>query len=251
LFKALSRHPRDGALNLAMIAIPIRYRRSQRALFAQKLQHAIPSIVVLTDGLEHLSHEPTLANLALGGVEVVASVLVVGSVIRGFRTMLKETAAGHANHAHAHGVDWIDISLGVMLLVEAYSKYHASGRVPRPTLLLAAVMFVVGSLHGRLAAWGDRRRELRVGPDGISLSYRKFARMTLAWSEVASIEVDDRYATVTATDGRSHRINLHDAFHPQAIRDALLAANTFLDAARLANEPEGSLPPATTAPASN
>jgi hypothetical protein len=216
-----------------MIAVPIRYRRQIKAMFVQKLQHAIPSIVVLGDGLENISHEgATVLNLALGGVEIVASVLVIGSVIRGFRQLLHHTSREHLDDHHAHGVDWIDISLGGMLLVEAYSKYHATHHIPRPTLLLAAVMFGVGTMHGRLAAWGDRRRELRVGPDGISLSYRKFGRMTLRWDEVASIETDDRHAKITAIDGRSHRIDLQDVFHPKAVRDALMNARTFLDASR-------------------
>ncbi len=218
-----------------MIAVPIRYRRSQRALFIQKLQHAVPSIVVLGDGLEHLSHEPTLADLALGGFEVVASVLVMGSVLRGFRQLRHHTSQAHADDHHQHGVDWIDISLGVMLLVEAYSKYHANGHIPRPTLLLAAMMFGIGSFHGRLAAWGDRRRELRVGADGISMSYRKFLRMTLAWDQVASIDAGDRWAVITATDGRSHRIDMQDVLHPTAVRDALMRARTFLDEAHHAS----------------
>jgi hypothetical protein len=218
-----------------MIAIPIRYRRSQRALFAQKLQHAVPSIVVFGDGLDHLSHEPRLADLALGGFEVVASVLVMGSVLWGFRQLRHHTAKVHADDHHQHGVDWIDISLGVMLLVEAYSKYRATGHRPGPTLVLAAAMFVIGSLHGRLAAWGDRRRELRVGPDGISVPRRKIMRMTVPWDQVASIDTGDRYAVITATDGRSGRIDMQDVFHPTAVRDALMNANTFLDAARHAS----------------
>jgi hypothetical protein len=218
-----------------MIAVPIRYRRSQRALFVQKLQHAVPSIVVFGDGLEHLSHEPGLADLALGGFEVVAAALVMGSVLFGIRQLRHQTAKEHADEHHQHGVDWIDISLGVMLLVEAYSKYRASGHIPRPTLLLSAVMFAVGSLHGRLAAWGDRRRELRVGADGISVPRRKFLRMTLPWDKVASIESDDRWAVITAMDGRSGRIDMQDVFHPKAVRDALMSARTFLDAARHAS----------------
>ena len=226
--------PRPPSLP-SMIAIPIRYRRSQRALFVQKLQHAVPSIVVFGDGLEHLSNEPRFFDLALGGFEVVASVLVIVSVIRGFRQMLKHTSKDHLDEHHHHGVDWIDISLGVMLTVEAYSKYHASGHVPRPTLLLAAVMFAVGALHGRLAAWGDRRRELRVGPGGISMSFRKFMRLTLPWDQVASIDSGGRYAVITATDGRSARIDMQDVFYPTAVRDALMNANTFLDEARHAS----------------
>ena len=215
-----------------MIAVPIRYRRSQRALFVQKIQHAVGSFVVLNDGLEHLSHDPRLADFLLGGFEVVASVLVMGSVIRGFLQLRRHTSKAHVDAHHHHGVDWIDISLGVMLAVEAYSKFHASGHLPRPTMLLSAVMLTIGIVHGRLAAWGDRRRELRVGPEGISVSHRKFLRLTLPWAAVASIETDDHWAVITATDGRSQRIDLSDVFHPKAVRDALMSARTFLDEAR-------------------
>ena len=35
-------------------------------MFIQKLQHAVPSIVVLGDGIEHLSHDPHGLDLAIG-----------------------------------------------------------------------------------------------------------------------------------------------------------------------------------------
>jgi hypothetical protein len=218
-----------------MIAVPIRYRRQIKGMFVQKLQHVVPSVVVLGDGLDHLSHEPQFADLLLGGFEVVASVLVIGSALRAFQQLRKHISKEHLDDHHAHGVDWIDVSLSVMLTVEAYSKYHATGHVPRPTLLLAAAMLAIGLLHGRLAAWGDRRRQLRVSADGISVPRRKFLRMTLPWDQVASIESDDRYAVITAVDGRTGRIDMHDVFQPKAVRDALMSARTFLDEARHAS----------------
>jgi hypothetical protein len=229
-----------------MIAVPIRYRRSQRALFVQKLQHAVPSIVVLGDGLDHLSHEPRLADLALGGFEVAASVLVMVSVIRGLRQLRHHTSKAHADDHHHHGVDWIDISLSGMLFVEAYSKYHADGHIPRPTLLLAAAMLAIGVLHGRLAAWGDRRRQLRITQDGISVPVKPFFRSTLPWEQVDGIDVGERWATITATSGRTHRIDLGDAFEPTAIRDALMRARTFLDNARHASRAPIESSPADT-----
>ena len=81
-----------------MIAVPIRYRRAQRGHFVQKLQHAIPSIVVLGDGIEHLSHEPHGLDLWLGVAEVGVSLLVIGSVIRGFR----ELRAANRSHRDVH-----------------------------------------------------------------------------------------------------------------------------------------------------
>jgi hypothetical protein len=214
-----------------MIAVPIRYRRAHRGLFIQKLQHAVPSVVVLGDGIEHLTHAAGL-GWTLGAVEVGVSLLVIGSVIRGFRELRAQTAkSDHDVHPH-HGVDWIDICLSAMLSVEAYAKYHANGHIPRPTILLAVSMFAIGLAHGRLAAWGDRRRELRVGADGIRVPGRQFQSITLTWAEVASIEVGDRSAVIIANDGRLQRIDLTDAFQPQAIRDALMQARTFLDGAR-------------------
>ena len=215
-----------------MISVPIRYRRAQRGLFIQKLQHAIPSIVVLGDGIEHLSHEPHGLDLWLGVAEIGVSLLVIGSVIRGFRHLRAETAANvDVHHAH-HGVDWIDICLGAMLSVEAYAKYHATAHIPRPTIVMAIAMFTIGILHGRLAAWGDRRRQLRVDADGISLWVRPFKQLRLAWAEVAAIEIDERAAVITAIDGRSQRIDLIDVLNPRAVREAINAARTELDASR-------------------
>ncbi len=215
-----------------MIAIPLRYRKAERGLFVQKLQHAIPSIVVFGDGFTHLSHNPHGVELALGVFEVVASLLVIASVVRGVRELRKRTAADHADHVAHHGVDWIDIFIGVMLGVEAYAKYHATHHIPRPTILLAVVMIVIGVCHGRLAAAGDRRREMRISAEGISIPGKFFRRLTLAWPEVASIEADDRAAVVTSVDGRSRRIDLTDVFQPKAVRDALAAARTMLAEAR-------------------
>lgn len=214
-----------------MISVPIRYRRAQRGIFLQKLQHAFPSIVVLGDGLAHLSHNPHGIELALGVVEVGAALAVMGSVIHGYRQLRKAAAAGEHAHAH-HGIDWIDIFIAVMLSVEAYAHYYSTAHIPRPTIVLAIAMFIIGFSHGKLAAFGDRKRALLVGPDSISVPGRPFTRMTLAWADVASIAVDERYAIVTAHDGRTRKIDLSDVMQPQAVRDALMQATTFLDDAR-------------------
>jgi hypothetical protein len=230
-----------------MISVPIQYRRTLKAQFLQKLQHAVPAIVVLGDGLEHLSHREDALDLALGSTEVVISLLVAGSVIRGVRALRAHIAQTEHSHAH-HGVDWIDICIGVMLLVEAWSKYHASGHIARPTLLLALVMLTLGVMHGRLLAFGARRRELRIDANGISVATKPFNRMSLTWPEVASIEIGDRWAVISAINGRSRRIDLNDVMRPQAVREVLLRAQTLREEARQAAALEQS---AATAPASN
>ena len=188
-------------------------------------------MIVLSDGISHLQHDPHGVSLALGVAEVVISLFVIGTVIRGFRQLRSAGSAGSHGHAH-HGIDWIDLSLGAMLLVEAYAKFHANGRIARPMILMGVVLLIVGIFHGRIAAWGARRLELRVDDHGISVPGRFFRRLTLAWSEVAEITVGAATARVIALDGRDQQLNLADAINADAIRHALADARGRLDAHR-------------------
>jgi hypothetical protein len=219
-----------------MPGVPIRYRRQQRGQFAQQLQHAIPSLVVLADGISHLQHDPHGSSLALGLAEVAASALVIGSVVRRFK-QLRAAPANAPHDAHAsHGVDWIDIFLGVMLIVEVVAKYHATGHLARPTLLLSVALITIGLSHGRIAAWGDRRRELRVTDDGISVPGRFFRRLNLAWADVAEITIGRGQARVIARDGREQGLDLTDIIDADAVRHALSDALARLDTHRAALE---------------
>lgn len=214
-----------------MTAIPVHYRRVQRGKFFQKFQHALPSVVVLGDGVSHLQHDPHGISLALGVAEVLVSVLVIGSVIRGLRALVKGRSAEHG-HDH-HGIDWIDVFLGAMLLVEAYAKYHATHHVPRPTILLAVVMITIGVFHGRIAARGARQMALRVDDDGISVPGRFFRRLSLPWSDVAEITMGASTARVIAVDGREQALNLADTINATAVRELLTDAQRRLAAYRL------------------
>lgn len=212
-----------------MPTLTIRYRRVQRGQFLQKLQHAIPSFIVLSDGLDHLQHNPQGVELALGFAEVLVAVLVIGSVARGFRKLFAKGAS--SEHAGAaHDVDWIDIFLGAMLLVEAFAKFHATARLPRATILLGVVLITVGILHGRIAKWGDRRLQLTVDDTGISVPGRFLRRLTLAWPEVAEITIGPATARVIAVDGRDQSLDLSDAINRDAIRQLLAEAKARLDA---------------------
>ena len=215
-----------------MISVPIRYVRADRVIFIQKLQHALPSFVVLVDGLSHLSDSPHGADLVLGVLEVAAALGVMGSVVRGFLRLRRPVPGDPHAHAH-HGIDWIDIFIGAMLMVEAYAKYHSTGRVPRATIALSLVMFAIGLAHAKLAAFGDRRRSLHVRDDGISVPGRRpFMRFNLKWADVASIDVGDRYAVITSTTGKTRRLDFTEIRHPNAVRDALNQAQVFLQNSR-------------------
>lgn len=213
--------------------IPVRYRRTEKGLFAQKLQHAVPAVIVLGDGISHLQHEPSGMTLALGLAEVLVSLLVMGSIIWELRR-LRATGRG-SGHAHvSHGVDWIDLFLGAMLLVEAYARFDATSRLPRPTIVLGLALVILGLAHGRIAAWGDRRRSLVVNEGGISVPGRFFRRLSLQWSEVAEITMAPAKARVIAHDGRDQDLDLADAVQPDEIRAALTEARARLESYRAA-----------------
>ena len=71
--------------------------------------------------------------------------------------------------------------LGLMLSVEAWSHWYETGRVQRPTLLLALTMVALGLLHGRMATAGRRRRVVRIGSDGVWIGERFFRRFAATW----------------------------------------------------------------------
>lgn len=189
--------------------------------------------MLVTDGVRRVTGEFHLASAALGIAEIVTSALVIGSMARAMKQLRRTT---HAEH-HAHGIDWVDIFLGVMLGVEAFMHQHESGHLPRPTVLVAILTFAIGIFHPRLAAFGDRRRALHITDAGLSLPGRPFRyrRLTLPWADVATIEIDDRRARVRSVDGTERRFDLADAVHPDAIRAALTEAEARRQAALTAD----------------
>jgi hypothetical protein len=203
-----------------MTTVSLRSHRRQRALFAQKLQHAAPVFMLLPDGLARLRASPHGESLLLGGAEVVVCVLVIGSIVRGFLQLRAKTP--HAPpHAHGHDVDWVDVCLGAMLVVEAVMHQHETGHLPRPTLLVAVVMLALGLSHGRRTRLGDRRFTLRVTDEGLSVPGRFFTRTTYAWADIAAITMDEAEASIIGRNGGRHRIRFKDLVNPDPVRQAL------------------------------
>ena len=189
-------------------------------LLFQKFQHAVPAPVLFRDGVGRLAGHSALWNTALGAAEVGASAVVIVALLRALRRIVKGTTSAH----HAHGVDWIDIFLGVMLLVEVLVHHHETGRIQRPTVLLGATMIALGLTHGWLMSRAARRRALHVNDDGITVGRRFFRRFSVRWPDVAEINVSAAKAYIIARDGREHRFDLEDLVAPAEVRQALLAA---------------------------
>lgn len=208
-----------------MISVPLRSRRRKRAQAAQKFQHLIPAFPLLLTGFETLRDHPRGVPLVLGVFEIATSVLLIGSMLREIRALRRATA-GVAQAHHAHGIAWFDVFAAGVLLAEALEHWHVTHHWRRPVLLSAAVALALGLFHGRIEAWAEGKRALKVSDEGISVGRRPFGVFRAKWAEVESIDVGDRFATIRTRRGGQRRIDLHDCADPAPVRAALSEAQS-------------------------
>jgi hypothetical protein len=212
---------------LADIAIPLVSRRRRRAQVIQHLQHALPSIALLADGIQGLRRGPSDLGVVLAAAEIVTSLLVIVAFIRLLRTLPRGRRAG----LHAHRVDWLDLFLAAMLAAEAVNHWHDTGHLSRPTLLLAVTMFGMGVFHQRITTAVSGRRALRLRAGGLTVGGKLFTRFSSTWQDIAAIDVTETQARILTRNGRERRIDLHDLDNEDDVRRALVAAQTRLTSA--------------------
>jgi hypothetical protein len=230
------------------IVVPLASKRHRKALAVQKLNHAIPAVGLLFAAKEAMAEGAHGFGLFLGAFEFVSAAILIVLTIRELRSALPSARAASRQasastapapaHAEHHGVDWVDIAAGFVLVAEILEHWHLTGRIRRPTVLTAITTFALGLFHGRLGAVKARRRVLRVADEGIFLPGRPFKarRLQAAWEGVQSIEVGPRWAIVTTRAGRSRKLDLTDLDHEAAVRAALAEARNRL---RLSEEAGG------------
>ncbi len=217
------------------IVVPLHSRRRQRAALVQKLQHAIPGAVLLFAGLQTLGEAPHGAELAVAVFEVAASVLLLGSMVKTLRAnrhLLRRSPPGpeqpdhHAAHHAHHGVDWADLFAAAVLVAEGLERTMHGHHFPRPTILSAVLLALLGLLHGRLAHFAQARRALRVTADELIVPGRPFKvrKLHAAWSTLRSIEIGERWAVITTRAGRVRTLDLHDLEGESHVRAALVEA---------------------------
>jgi hypothetical protein len=198
--------------------IPLVSKRRERAQLLQKLQHALPALVLLFEGARRLAgdHDSLDRLLALG--EIVTSALVIGSMVRALRRA-RQPDGGHGRHAH--GVDWVEIFLAGMLTAEVLRHWHETAHWKRPTILLALLTLGMGLMHGRIADWSTRRRALRISTAGLSVGGRFRSVFRASWADVERIDVSAARAAIVLRDGRQRRIDLADLRNGPQVADAL------------------------------
>jgi len=213
--------------------VPIRSRKRELAQVMQKLQHVVPAAPLLFQGVTRLQHEPHGWSLLLAVAEVGISVLVIGAFLRQLRSTRSRGEDDHDHHT-AHGVDWIDLAIGVMLGIEVWAHWYETGHVKRPTVLMAVGIFVIGLLHGRMAARAGRRLALKIDDVGIAIGGRPFQNFTATWGELADVVIEPQQARLVRRDGKTRELNFQDLRNAADVRAALEGIRL-----RLAPPPDG------------
>ena len=233
------------------LVVPIQSRRRDLAQLLQKLQHVVPAAPLLFQGISRLQHEPHGWSLLLAAGEVGISVLVVGAFIRTVRTARRTDHADHGDAHAGHGVDWVDLLIGAMLGVEVWAHWYETGHIKRPMAVMAVGIFVVGLLHGTIAARAGRRQALKIDDAGLAVSGRPFRKFTATWDELAAVEIEPKRARLVRKDGKVRTFNFADLRNAADVREALQGvrlrvpaiAAAAADSNADAGEPEP-LPPA-------
>jgi hypothetical protein len=205
------------------LSVPLDSRRRERVQLFQKLQHVLPSVPLLTDGISRFGRDASVWSIALATAEVATSTLVLGAFVRALRQaqLVLPLIRGDAPHS-SHRVDWVDILLSAMLLTEALVHRQETGHLPRPTILIAALTFVLGLTHGALRDWHHRRRALRISDTGLTVGGRFFTTFAAAWSDIARFELTPIRARIVTKAGATRDIDLTD------LRNATVVANTLI-----------------------
>jgi hypothetical protein len=213
------------------VVVPIVSKRRERVQLAQKLQHALPAVVLLFEGFARMSRPgPLDPSRWLGAFEAGTSFLVLAAVARSVAGLRDGSAPPRRRHVHPSQVDGVDIALGLMLAIEVIVDRVEMGYWRRPSILLAVATLVVGLCHGRLATWSASRRAMRVTDAGVSVGTRFFRRRAFAWGEIERIDIEERTASIVGRDGRAHAFDLRDLRHAHDVTRALTRARARLDA---------------------
>lgn len=122
---------------------PGRAKRRAIGRILQKVQHAVPGVVLLQHGLHAFAEGAHGWHLALAGAEILTATAVFISLLLAMRKLAGHLRAGEIPHLHT-GIDWTDVFLGLMLYTEVAARYPAVHKIWSPTFLLGTAMIALG-----------------------------------------------------------------------------------------------------------
>jgi hypothetical protein len=86
---------------------------------------------------------------------------------------------------------------------------------------MAVGIFVVGLLHGRIAARAGRRLALKIDDAGIAVGGRPFRNFTATWDQLAAVEIEPERARLVRKDGKVRAFDFSDLRNAAEVREAL------------------------------
>jgi hypothetical protein len=231
-----------------VLTVPLRSKRRERALLAQKIQHVVAGVMLLVAGLQALGEEHHGFPFALALFEIVSSALLIGSAVFAFKKARRPVDHEHLPHLHHGGVDWMDIFAAGVLFAEVAEHWHLKHHIQRPAVLTAVTVLVLGLFHGRIARRAERRFTIRVGDDDLYVGGKPFRTLRSRWADLLSIDIGPRYATIKTRAGRERRLDLTDLEGATHVRAALAEAGRRLAGPTPSSLPAESVPPPVPSP---
>jgi hypothetical protein len=137
-----------------------RQQVSAAARLIQKVQHAVPGVVLLNEGLAGMQEGAHGWHFVLSVAELATAGAVAVSLLWAVTKLLGDIRSGRAPHLHL-GIDWADIFLGLMLFTEVASRYPVRHKIWSPPFLLGIVMIFLGLYGGKMAQRRIERRRAR------------------------------------------------------------------------------------------
>jgi hypothetical protein len=211
------------------VVVPLHSRRLKRALAAQKLNHAVPTVGLIFSGLQALRHGAGGFELVLAIVEIVTSAFLIGSIAKSIRAVRARTTPVAAHQDH--GIDWVDIWAAGVLLAEAGERWHLHHHIARPIILNALLTLGLGLTHGRMTAFRQRRRSMRLSDDGIHVPGKPFLSFRARWKDITAVRISETFAEIRTRAGHVRRLDLLDLENAAEVRVALQEAQRRVEAA--------------------
>ncbi|HYJ78792.1 MAG TPA: hypothetical protein VEW03_04295 [Longimicrobiaceae bacterium] len=199
------------------LVIPLHDRRERAAAMLELGTQALAAVSIFSAAAAALA-SPDAANRALGWVEMLAGVLLLGTIVLEVRTVLR----GRAEPAGA--VSWVNLMAAGVIGAELWQRVDAGGGISRPLLITGVLALVMGFVQPRLVRRRRTKRVLRLDQAGLAYSGGPLRRFGLRWDELASVEPQPSRILFSLRDGSTRTIGLRMLLNRDEVAAAVLRA---------------------------
>lgn len=184
----------------------IYFQPTKRKKFARSFNHVLAGVLLLLLGIENLSQHGS-EHLVFALLSIVAGAAVFIAFVREMR---------QPAHTKPHGVHWVDVFAGVIILLEAWHKYKPEKGFQPATLLFVAgiLIFCMGILHAKLA----QLARLSCDANGFCARMSPFRKLQLLWQDIAAVRLESAAIRITTKDHRQHKFGLRAVENRNEIR---------------------------------